>query len=361
MNPPDRTDREDTRRLLADLSLPPSGSVSAAAHPSRWLGWAVPTLGLLVTVAWWLGARSEAAPAPDPAGEVAVEAAGGNAQAVTAPVQTRGVLQASGFVVARQQATVSADTTGRLTAVHVAEGDKVRAGDVLAEIDPSIAGVQADVARADVDAAHGRAAVTRARVADARQKLARFRELAAGQYVSQADVDAAENQVSILEAQLASELDAAEASAQRLRLEKQRIESTRIVAPFDGVVTGLSAHVGEIVSPISAGGGFTRTGICTIVDLDSIEAEASISEQHLARVREGQQVSIRAAAHPDTGFSGRVIGITPVVERNAAAINVRVGIDASEQRLMPGMRIELDFLRPDDPVAVNNGGTGHEG
>jgi multidrug resistance efflux pump len=133
-------------------------------------------------------------------------------------------------------------------------------------------------------------------------------------------------------------------------MQHQQLASTRIVAPFDGVVTALSAHVGEIVSPISAGGGFTRTGICTIVDLGTVEGEANISEQYLSRIAAGQRVRITALAYPDARIGGRVLGMTPVVDRNTAALKVRIGFDdAVPVQLMPGMRIDLDFAGQGSP------------
>jgi RND family efflux transporter MFP subunit len=262
------------------------------------------------------------------------------------PVAAGTALQASGFVVAREQATVSTDVTGRLVKIHVQEGDPVRQGQLLAELDPRIPEAQASYASANIETARKAAAITRTRMVDARRTLRRYSELAARQFVSREKLDSAANDVAMLEAQLASDKSSIVSATRQLELQQQYLASTRVVAPFDGVVTELSAHVGEIVSPISAGGGFTRTGICTIVNLDSTEAEADINEQYLGRLQQGQVVAITAQAYPGSHFTGKVKGLIPVVERNTAAIKVRVSLDNADHRLMPGMRIELAFAAP---------------
>lgn len=332
--------REETRRLLDSIAVAPiRAEPPPRARPSlRWLyGAGAIALLLVVTVLllWlWPGRRTDGAPARASA---QVSAPAGAAPA------GRSTLQASGFVVARRQATVSADVTGRVVELHVNEGTQVEEGQLLAELDSRIAVAQLGVARSSIESERRTAEVTRSRIADAQQRLQRSRELAVDGFVSKAELDAAVNELSLLEAQLASDLSRVGTARKQYELQRQQLEATRIVAPFAGAVTELAAHVGEIVSPISAGGGFTRTGICTIVDLDSVEGEADISEQYLGRVHRGQDVGIVAAAYPGERFHGTVAAITPVVERNTAAIKVRVRLDNSDGRLMPGMRIDMDF------------------
>lgn len=334
------TGGENTRRLLDSLSMPPGEA--EAPQRRHWLGWGLLAgTGALALCVWLWPSETESSPAP-PAFAVPEEKNGPALAEPQKDIHPR-ALQASGFVVARRQATVSADITGRLVKVHVSEGDRVTEGQLLAELDEGIVRAQVDLAHTNVESARRAADVTQTRIAEARDNLARYRELAGRHFASREQIETAEHQLATLEAQLASDGSAVESARKQLEVQQQQLRSTRIVAPFAGVVTEVAANVGEIVSPISAGGGFTRTGICTLVDLGSIEGEVNVSEQHLSRVGVGQQVQVTTQAYPEKSFSGEVLGITPVVERNTAAVKVRVRLGSGGGKLMPGMRIDLDF------------------
>lgn len=338
----------DTRRLLETLALP----ASDPTPPARRTWW--PVVGIIAALVGglWLFLPAFRSTAPilrvSQHAEAPVSAA--------PPAKTVGgstALQASGFVIAQEQATVSADVTGRLVKIHVDEGAHVRKGQLLAELDSRIQAAQASFASTNIETARKTVSITRIRIRDARRTLGRYSELAEKHFVSREQLDNAANDVATLEAQLAADESSVVSATRQLELQQQYLASTRIVAPFDGVVTALSAHVGEIVSPISAGGGFTRTGICTIVNLDSTEAEADINEQYLGSLQRGQSVTITAEAYPGSHFSGKVMGVIPVVDRNTAAIKVRVSLDNTQHRLMPGMRIELAFAPPAASVAIS--------
>ncbi|MDP5210788.1 efflux RND transporter periplasmic adaptor subunit [Microbulbifer sp. 2205BS26-8] len=340
------TDSEasDKQHLLDSLAMPVE--TKARDSGSRWRLWLLIAASAAAGIAlWWqLSAQTSVVPSPeDLEPGVAVIA---ETDPIAEPESDTGerVLQASGFVVARRQATVSADVTGRLVKIHVREGATVEKGQLLAELDPRVAQARVDYARVNVESARKVAVVSKARLAEAGASLARYRKLAEDKFVSPEELDAASYKVDILKAQLASDRTLIQAAEKQFEIERQQLSNTQILAPFDGVVTQVTAHVGEIVSPISAGGGYTRTGICTLVDLDSIEGEINISEQYIDRLREGQKVSVTTVAYPDESFSGKVLGITPMVERNTAAIKVRVGLQGGGHRLIPGMRIDLDFL-----------------
>ncbi|MEP7185022.1 MAG: efflux RND transporter periplasmic adaptor subunit [Rhodanobacter sp.] len=338
----DSPERRDTRRLLETLALP----ASAPPPPVRRRWWLVGSAAVVMVgaVTWLVWPRPDSA---EPAPQVSQPAAKPeNAAQPAKPIADSAALQASGFVVAKKQATVSTDVTGRLMKIHVEEGDTVKKGQLLAELDPRIPAAQASYASANIETARKAATITRIRIADARRTLRRYSELAAKHFVSREKLDSAANDVALSEAQLASDKSSIVSATRQMKLQQQYLASTRVVAPFDGVVTELSAHVGEIVSPISAGGGFTRTGICTIVNLDSTEAEADINEQYLGSLQQGQSVVITAQAYPGRNFSGKVMGLIPVVQRNTAAIKVRVSLDNTDHRLMPGMRIDLAFAAP---------------
>jgi RND family efflux transporter MFP subunit len=242
-------------------------------------------------------------------------------------------LTASGYVVARRQATVAAEVTGRLLEVRVEEGQRVRAGEVLAVLEPTLA-------QAELQSARARAVAADADVAEARRVLARARALTKQGYASEATLTAAQSRHDLAVAQRnASRSDAQRAAAQLSRYE--------IRAPFAGVVVNKAAQPGEIISPISAGGGFTRTGVCTIVDMSSLEIEVDVSEAYIARVREGQRVKAVLDAYPDQTFDAHVIATIPSADRSKATVRVRIGFDRLDPRILPEMAISVRFLEQD--------------
>jgi HlyD family secretion protein len=259
---------------------------------------------------------------------------------------TGSVLEASGFVIAGRQATVSASITGRIARLQVTEGSFVRRGQPIAELDAGISDAQVAYAEAGVRAADKAAGVTRARMQAANRDKRRSEDLAAQGFVSQASLEQTTAALESLQAQLTSDLSQVEVARKQLALQREQLRSVKVVAPFDGVVTSVSAHVGEIVSPISGSGGFTRTGICTIVDPESVEGEVDVSEQYLGRLRKDLPVSVRFPAYPDITVSGRIAVLPAAVDRNTAAIKVKITFDDLVQQLTPGMRADFTFMAP---------------
>jgi RND family efflux transporter MFP subunit len=235
--------------------------------------------------------------------------------------------------VARRQATVAAEVTGRLLAVRIEEGQRVQRGQVLAVLEPTLA-------RAELGSARARAAAGDADLAEAQRVLDRTRALADQGFASDAALTQAQSRYDLALAQRnASRSDASRASAQLSRYE--------IRAPFSGVVVNKSAQPGEIISPVSAGGGFTRTGVCTIVDMSSLEIEVDVSEAYIARVSEGQRVEAVLDAYPDVTFPARVIATIPSADRSRATVRVRIGFDELDPRILPEMAISVRFLDPE--------------
>jgi RND family efflux transporter MFP subunit len=241
-----------------------------------------------------------------------------------------GELVASGYVVARRQATVAAEVTGRLLEVRVEEGQHVRAGEVLAVLEPSLA-------QAELRSARARAAASDADLAEARRVLGREQDLFKRKFASEAALTAAQSRYDLALAQR----NAAESDAQR---SSAQLSFYEIRAPFGGVVTNKAAQPGEVISPISAGGGFTRTGVCTIVDMSSLEIEVDVSEAYIARVREGQPVKAVLDAYPDQAFDAHVIAIIPSADRSRATVRVRIGFNRLDPRILPEMAISVRFL-----------------
>ena len=258
------------------------------------------------------------------------------------------VLNASGYVVARRKATVSAKTTGKVTAVNVEEGMRVKAGQVVARLEDETVRDQIDVAKAALSSARASVEQAKARVKDAGLKLHRTRSLAARNMASAASRDQAQADYRVAQATL----DAARASVRqaegKLALEQQALDDTYIRAPFSGVVVSKDAQPGEIVSPISAGGGFTRTGICTIVDMNSLEVEVDVNEAYIQRVHEGQRAEAILNAYPDWHIAAHVINIVPTANREKSTVKVRIGFDKLDPRILPEMGVQVWFLSRDD-------------
>lgn len=269
-------------------------------------------------------------PAP-PAPAVVAEAA---PETVRAGAPTSAGLVASGYVVARRMATVAAEVTGRVIEVRVEEGMAVQRGQVLAVLEPTLASAEANSAAAQARAAE-------ADYAEAQRVLQRTQELSERGFASEAALTAAQSRAQQAEAQRnASRANANRASAQLARYQ--------IRAPFAGVVINKAAQPGEIISPMSAGGGFTRTGICTIVDMESLEIEVDVSEAYIARVSEGQRVEAVLDAYPDVVFPARVIATIPAASRDRATFRVRIGFDQLDPRILPEMAIKVTFV--DEPA-----------
>lgn len=271
------------------------------------------------------------------------------APAVDAPVALTAApaaidgLSASGYVTARRQATVSAELTGRVAEVLIEEGMSVQVGQVLARLDSTLAKIDLGVAEGHLQAARGALALVQAERVEARLALGRVRDLKAQHYASladgtrsQASADGAEARFILAQGNLA----AAEQSLNRTRA---LLDKHDIRAPFAGVVTAKDAQPGEIVSPAAAGGGFTRTGICTIVDMNSLEVEVEVNESFIARVKPGQKATATLDAYPERAMSASVSAIIPTANRDRATVKVRVAIDTPDARMLPEMAAKVVF------------------
>jgi RND family efflux transporter MFP subunit len=227
------------------------------------------------------------------------------------------VLDASGYVTARMQATVSSKLTGKVLEVYIEEGMFVEKGQILAQLDDS--SVQAELNFA------------KTQLKEARRIFNRTLELRKDNLASQASLDAAESQVDGLKA--------------RLDISKQVVADMQIRAPFSGVVINKAAQPGEMISPVSAGGGFTRTGIGTIVDMSSLEVEVDVNESYINRVQPGQPAITNLNAYPNWDISSEVIAIIPTADRNKATVKVRIGLLEKDERVLPDMGAKVSFLK----------------
>jgi len=309
------------------------GEEPAATPAARKLAAALVALLLLGAAAYWL-LRPRAVPVRIAEVGEAAAAAGGQAA----------VLNASGYVTARLQATVSSKITGKVEEIFVEEGLEVAAGQVLARLDDRQARLALGLAEAERAAADKSVIEGEARLREARLRQQRVRELVEQGISSRADWDAVEAEVDALAARIAAQLASAHAAERAVALARQALDDTVIRAPFAGVAISKDAQPGEMISPVSAGGGFTRTGISTVVDMASLEVEVDVNEAYIQRVRPQQRVVARLDAYPDWEIPARVITTIPAADRQKATVTVRIGFDALDPRILPDMGVKVAFL-----------------
>lgn len=264
----------------------------------------------------------------------------------------RMVLNASGYVTARRQATVSSKVTGKVLEVLIEEGMKVEEGQVLARIDDINVKASLLLAQAQLQSATNALAETRVRIREADQELQRQAGLLKNKIATQADYDHAEASALAYKARLDQQQADIIVAERTVAAWQQQMDDTVIRAPFAGIVTSKNAQPGEMISPVSAGGGFTRTGICTIVDMQSLEIEVDVNESYINRVQAGQPVEATLDAYPDWKISCRVIAIIPTADRQKSTVKVRVGFDKLEPRILPEMSVKVGFYETGGAAAV---------
>lgn len=264
------------------------------------------------------------------------------------------VLNASGYVVARRQATVSAKVTGKVAEVLIEEGMEVKEGQLLARLDDQTTRPQLDLAERQLDAATKNLEEVAVRLAEAERNLRRTQQLRADKLVSEQALDAAEAEVGALKARLAALQSEVKVAQSSVRVRAQDIDDLLVRSPFDGVVVSKDAQPGEMISPISAGGGFTRTGIATVVDMDSREIEVDVNEAFINRVKADQPAEAVLDAYPDWTIPCHVINIVPTADRQKATVRVRIGFDQLDPRILPDMGVKVSFLddRPGEPATA---------
>jgi RND family efflux transporter MFP subunit len=258
------------------------------------------------------------------------------------------VLNASGYVTARRRATVSSKITGRVVEVNVEEGMAVKEGQVLARLDDATARASLALARAQTAASRQALRESEVRLAEAKTTLGRMTELLRGGFGTQADVDRAQAEVDSLGARIATLAEQVLVAERQTDFEQTNLDNTIIRAPFSGVAISKDAQPGEMVSPVSAGGGFTRTGICTIVDMRSLEIEVDVNESYIGRVEVKQPVMATLDAYPEWQIPGHVITTVPTADRQKATVLVRIGFEELDARILPDMGIKVTFLRAGD-------------
>ena len=266
------------------------------------------------------------------------------------------VLNASGYVTARRQATVSSKTSGQIIEITIEEGMEVTAGKVLARLDSSNLERSLRLAEAQTAAAGKAVLEVEAQLAEARLRQERTRRLVEQEVAGQADLDQVNGEVATLEARIERQREDIRVSERQVEVIRQQIEDMVIRAPFDGVITAKNAQPGEMMSPIAGGAGFTRTGIGTIVDMTSLEIEVDVNEAYINRVSPDQPVDAVLDSYDDWTIPARVIAIIPTADRDRATVRVRIGFEELDPRILPDMGVKVSFRSAEaEPEAAPEG------
>ena len=323
--------------LLKELRIDRSAPPPAPSRTGLWIGLgSAAALLLLALVGWAVFGRDNAVEVKT-AQVTALDSAGGSAS----------VLDATGYVVASRMATVSAKITGKVREVLIEEGQRVEAGQVMATLDPIDADAQRDLAASQLSASRSQITMVQAQLREAEANANRLSGLVQQQLVSKAQYDQAIAARDALRAQLQTAQRNSQVAGSGLRIAAQGVDNTIVRAPFAGVVIAKAAQPGEIVSPLSAGGGFTRTGIGTIVDTDSLEVEVDVSEAYIGRVQPKMPVEAVLNAYPDWRIPAEVIAIIPTADRAKATVKVRIALKSKDPRIVPDMGVRVSFLEED--------------
>ena len=336
---------EDKSKLLRSLTIDRSAG-KAERSGSRWLP--ISAVIIICVVGFAAFAAYEFR-RQDPTKEAASHTAQQPAAQPQAPQQpptnskAAGSLAASGYVVARRKATVAAEITGKVLEVFIDEGMTVTEGQVVARLDSVLAERDYELARSRAETANAAIAAINADLEDATRIMSRVQTLSQKNFATEADLTKAQARVGVLSAQLRqarSQFETANIDAKR---SASVLDKHQIRAPFAGVVIDRSAQPGEMISPMSVGG-YTRTGICTIVDMDSIEIEVDVNEAFIGRVVAGGAVNAMLDAYPDWTIPASVIAIVPTANREKATVKVRIRFDKKDPRILPDMAVKVNFL-----------------
>lgn len=322
--------------LLKELRIDGAQREDHDGGAPKWLwgaGVALVALGLLGGGAWWFLAGNK----PVAVQTTAVRANGQGASAGA-------VLQATGYVTARRMATVSAQMTGTLTEVLIDEGFKVRKGQVLARLDDTGLKASMAAAEAQIRTAEANLGQLRAQLAQAQADERRQAELNASGMTTRQSREQSATAVKTVGAQLEAAQRQVELAQAQARQSRVNFDYATVKAPFDGVVTARAAQVGEIISPLSAGGGFTRTGVGTIVDMDSLEVNVDVNEAYIAQVKPDMPCEAVLDAYPDWKIPAHVVAVIPSADRGKATVKVRVALDKKDDRVLPDMGVRVSFL-----------------
>ena len=330
----------DLAKDLAALRIPREERGGGQGKPLLWVLIVVGILALVGGGYYW-STRLQAS-------QVKVVAVTEKASGATA---AGAVLNASGYVTARRRATVSSKVTGKVMDVLIEEGHPVKEGQILAHLDDSQARAALNLAESQLAASQKSMAEDQAKLAQAELNLQRREQLLKEQVVGKAEVDDARAIVESTKARIAYSQQQIAVAESQVNLQKTNLADMVVRAPFSGIVVSKDAQPGEMISPVSAGGGFTRTGIGTIVDMSSLEIEVDVNETYINRVTPNMKVDAVLDAYQDWHIPAHVITTIPTADRQKATVRVRIAFDQTDPRILPDMGVKVSFLR-DEPTGA---------
>ena len=332
----------DKSSLLNQLRIDRSEPPASAGGNAKWWATGIAVAIVAASGIWYL---------VRPTGVMVSTAV---AQAATTGASSIGgasLLDASGYIVARRRATVSSKITGKVVEVRLEEGQRVEAGEIIARLDDSNWKAALAQSNAQLQQAEANLASAQTAFDDAKPIFERNEQQKAVAVISAQSFDEAKAQFNVARNNLLIAHSALDSARAGVAVAQRSLDDTVIRAPFSGIVTEKAAQPGEMVSPVSAGGGFTRTGIGTIVDMDSLEVEVDVSENFINRVRPQQPVVIKLNAYPDWDIPGSVIAMIPTADRAKATVKVRIAIKLKDPRIIPEMGARVSFLSEKEPQA----------
>ena len=318
--------------LLSQLRIDRGGTDAEPSRRGLWVGLAVVALAIGAGAWLWLGRAQPLAVTVVAAAPMAT--AGGSAS----------VLDATGYITARRIATVSAKVTGKVREVMIEEGQRVEEGEVLATLDDAEAQAELSLREAQLASARAQLDEIRTNAANARREYERQQSLDARTLTSASALDGARTLVEALDGRLRAQEREVDVASESVDSAQVQLDNTIVRAPFSGVITVKAAQPGEMISPISAGGGSIRTGIGTVVDMDSLEIQVDVNEAYINRVQPGQPVEAVLNAYPEWKIPARVIAIVPTADRSKATVKVRIALDERDARIVPDMGVRVAFL-----------------
>ena len=318
--------------LLSQLRIDRGGTDAEPSRRGLWVGLAVVALAIMAGAWLWLGRAQPLAVTVAAAAPMAT--AGGSAS----------VLDATGYITARRIATVSAKVTGKVREVMIEEGQRVEEGEILATLDDAEAQAELSLREAQLASARAQLDEIRTNAANARREYERQQSLDARKLTSASALDGARTLVEALDGRLRAQEREVDVASESVDSAQVQLDNTIVRAPFSGVITVKAAQPGEMISPISAGGGSIRTGIGTVVDMDSLEIQVDVNEAYINRVQPGQPVEAVLNAYPEWKIPARVIAIVPTADRSKATVKVRIALDERDARIVPDMGVRVAFL-----------------
>jgi RND family efflux transporter MFP subunit len=337
----------ESRALMATTEIHPKADLGSlrihdkqrsGGKAGKWIAYATAAVGIIVLLGGAALRFRDQTPIVEVVTAVKPEAGGRSA-----------ILNASGYVTPRRRATIAAKITGRVTGVFFDEGTHVHEGQLLATLDDSDVKKALETAIANKNSAQAAIADYEVQLRFSEIEMRRAEALHKAAVESQEQLDTASTNVDSLKAKINLAKQQVLGSEMLIREAQQAVDNCIINAPYDGIVVSKDAQVGEMVSPISAGGGFTRTGIATIVDMNSNEIEVDVNESYIARVKDRQKVTAILDAYPDWQIPSHVRTVIPTADRQKATVKVRISFDKLDPRILPDMGIKVTFLS-DEPV-----------